>query len=75
MKQQPTNLFYRQLDLLIIMARASMAPAQDPLAIACQTMLQAPYVVHGTVTIKLTKWFGNILGDVVKVEHYDPASK
>jgi hypothetical protein len=49
--------------------RASMAPAQDPLAIAAQTMLQAPYVIRGTVTIKLTRWFGNILGDVVKVEH------
>lgn len=50
------------------MARASMAPAQDPLAIACQTMLQAPYVTYGTVTIKLTRWFGNVLGDVMKVE-------
>lgn len=61
--------FCRLSDLLIIMGRASMAPAQDPLAIACQTMLQAPYVTHGTVTIKLTKWYSNILGDVVKVEY------
>lgn len=48
--------------------RASMAPAQDPLAIAAQTMLQAPYVEYGTVTIKLTRWFGNIVGDIEKVE-------
>lgn len=50
--------------------RASMAPAQDPLAIAVQTMLQAPYAIQGSVsiTIKLTRWFGNIVGDIVKVE-------
>lgn len=48
--------------------RASMAPVQDPLAIAVQTMFQCPYVENGTVIIKLTKWFDNIVGDVEKVE-------
>jgi len=49
--------------------RASMAPVQDPLAIAAQTMLQAPYVVNGTVIIKLTRWFDNWVGDIEKVIH------
>lgn len=48
--------------------RASMAPAQDPLAIAAQTMLQAPYVEYGTVIIRLTRWFDNIVGDIEKIE-------
>lgn len=48
--------------------RASMAPAQDPLAIAAHTMLQAPYVIRGTVIIKLTRWFDNIVGDIEKIE-------
>lgn len=49
--------------------RASMAPVQCPLAIAAQTINgAAPYVVTGTITIKLTSWFGNIVGDIEKVE-------
>lgn len=48
--------------------RKSMAPAQDPLAIATQTMLQCPYVTEGTVTIKLSRWYGKFVGDVEKVE-------
>lgn len=47
-----------------------MAPAQCPLAIAAQTLLQAPYAKNATVTIKLTRWFGNVVGDVVKVEEH-----
>lgn len=49
------------------MRNNSMAPAQDPLAIAAQTMLQAPYVTEGEVIIKLTYWFGNWVGDVYAV--------
>jgi len=45
-----------------------MSPPQDPLAIAAQTMLQAPYVKNGTIMIKLSLWFGNIVGDIQKVE-------
>lgn len=45
-----------------------MSPCPDPLAIAAQTMLQAPHVQQGTVTIKLSKWFNAIVGDVIKVE-------
>lgn len=45
-----------------------MAPAQDPLAIAAQTMLHCPYVKQGTITIKLSPWFGNWVGDIFKVE-------
>lgn len=51
--------------------RASMAPPNDPLAIAAQTMLQAPYVEFGTIIIKVTKWFNSWIGDVEKVENYD----
>lgn len=47
--------------------RASMAPVQDPLAIAAQTLLQAPYIKNGTIIIKLTRWFGNVVGDIEKV--------
>jgi hypothetical protein len=45
-----------------------MAPAQDPLAIAAQTILQAPYVENGIVYIKLSRWFGNIVGDIERIE-------
>lgn len=48
--------------------RSSMTPAQDPLAIACQTMQQAPYVTKGEVIIKLSKWYSNIVGDVISVK-------
>lgn len=51
--------------------RASMAPSQDPLAIAAQTILQAPYVKNGSIIIKLSPWFGHYVGDIELVETYD----
>lgn len=48
-------------------SRASLAPAQDPLAIAAQTLLQAPYAETG-ITIKLSFWLGNWHGDIVSVD-------
>ena len=47
--------------------RRSLAPCSDSLAIAAQTMLQAPYVTNGTVIIKLTRWFDNWVGDIEKI--------
>lgn len=49
-----------------------MAPVQDPLSIAVQTMFQCPYVTTGTVHIKLSLWFGQYVGDVERIE-YDRA--
>ena len=46
----------------------SMAPAQDPLAIAAQALLQAPYAEAG-ITVKLSYWLGHWHGDIVSVEH------
>lgn len=50
------------------MTRSSMAPAQDPLAIAAQTLLQAPYVEFGAIYIKLSYWMDNWHGDIERIE-------
>lgn len=52
--------------------RASMAPPQDPLAIAAQTLLTAPYTMQYSyceVTIKLCRWFGQYVGAIERIEY------
>lgn len=58
-----------------LVVRSSMAPASDPLAIAAQCMLVCPYVVRGSVEIKLTAWFGRIVGNVCGVEMWEESNE
>lgn len=52
--------------------RSSLAPAQDPLAIAAQTLLQCPYAWNANteIVVRLSFWMNNWHGDVDSIQHY-----
>lgn len=37
----------------------------DALTLACKAWLMCPRMTNGTMTIKLSKWYGRILADVI----------
>lgn len=42
--------------------------ADDALTLACKAWLMCPKTCEGTMTIKLSFWYGRILADVINFE-------